>query len=124
MSKSNKSIMIVDDSKVSRMMIKSKIISKFPDWTVYEAANGDEALALSKENNNIDYFSIDFNMPGMDGLELIEALQNDFPTAQMGLLTANIQEDIFKRAMSLGAACFHKPITEQVIEELMEYFNG
>jgi len=120
----NKTILVVDDSKVSRMMIKSQIAPAQPDWEILEAASGEEALEIVADNKSIDYFSIDLNMPGIDGLELIEKLQDDFPTKKMALLTANIQEDIFKRAMGLGAACFNKPITAKVMTEQMEYFNG
>ncbi len=119
-----KIILLVDDSMVSRMMIKSQIKSVNNGWEIIEAASGEEALELVKDATKIDFFSVDLNMPGINGLELIEKLQDSYPTSQMALLTANIQEDIFKRTMKLGAACFHKPITEEVIIEMLEYFNG
>jgi len=119
-----KTILIVDDSTVSRMMIKTKIISMKPDWEILEAKDGDQALSVTKEHADIDYFSVDLNMPGMDGLELIEKLQDSYSSSQIALLTANIQEEIFKRSMKLGAACFNKPITEKVIEDLLVYFDG
>jgi len=112
-----KKILVVDDSTVSRMMIKAKLVSLQPELEVLEAKDAHQALEVIQENPDIDYFSIDLNMPGMDGLELIEKLQNQFSSSQIALLTANIQEEIFKRAMKLGAACFNKPITEKVIED-------
>jgi len=123
MSEKQPTVLIVDDSKVSRMMIKAQINALHPDWNIIEAGGGYEALELA-DNSDIDYFSVDVNMPEMDGLELIERLQPGHPTKAMALLTANIQEDIIKKAMRLGAACFHKPITEEVIKKMTDYFSG
>lgn len=39
-----KRLLIVDDSRVSRMIIKGKVASLQPDWEVLEAASGDEAV--------------------------------------------------------------------------------
>ncbi|MFK5986483.1 MAG: response regulator [Pseudomonadota bacterium] len=123
MSNKKKTILIVDDSRVSRMMLKSQVQHLKPDWLILEANNGEEACEIVKENTSIDYFSIDLNMPGMDGLELIAKLQSTFATSRMALLTANIQEEVFNRAIKHGAACFHKPITEKVMNSLLEYFH-
>ena len=116
-------LLIVDDSRVSRMMIKSLVSSKHPDWEMIEAGNGEEGLAKAAENQ-ITHFSIDLNMPGIDGLELIEQLQKSYPSSSMVLMTANIQAEIFKRAMALGASCIHKPITEESVDRMLEIFNG
>lgn len=116
-------LLIIDDSRVSRMMIKQLIASKHPDWNILEAADGEAGLRLAKEND-INFFSVDLNMPGIDGLQVIEQLQQSNGTRSMVLMTANIQEAIFKRALQLGAACIHKPITEDSIDRMLEIFNG
>ena len=115
-------LLIVDDSRVSRMMIKSLVLNKHPDWELIEAGSGEEGLEKAAENK-ITHFSIDLNMPGIDGLELIEQLQKSYASSSMVLMTANIQADIFKRAMSLGASCIHKPITEDSVSKMLEIFN-
>jgi CheY-like chemotaxis protein len=119
-----KVILLVDDSMVSRMMLKSQITSFCTEWEILEAACGEDALELVKQSSKIDFFSVDLNMPGIDGLELIGKLRNSHPTSQFVLLTANIQEEIIARTKKLGATCFHKPITEEVISQMLEYFNG
>ena len=116
-------LLIIDDSRVSRMMIKQLVSSKQPDWNILEAANGEEGLELAAQND-IDFFSIDLNMPGIDGLEVIEQLQKSNGACSIVLMTANIQEAIFKRALKLGASCIHKPITEESIGRMLEIFNG
>jgi len=119
----SKTVLIIDDSKVSRMMIKAIIKDLHPQWTLLEAGNADEALEVNAANQ-INYYSVDLNMPGKDGLELISLLKENNPDATYALLTANIQEHIRETAGSLGAYCINKPITEASIGKMLEYFNG
>ncbi|MBT7443618.1 MAG: hypothetical protein HN790_06585 [Methylococcales bacterium] len=51
-------IMVVDDSKVSRMMIKSIVSKMRPDWLILEAESGEKALELA-EGKSIKYFSFE-----------------------------------------------------------------
>jgi CheY-like chemotaxis protein len=119
----NRTLLIVDDSKVSRMMISRLIKMRKPDWILIEAESGDKALQISKEKN-IDFYSIDLNMPGIDGLEVIRQLQHKLPDSKIAIMTANIQNAINEEAKKLGAACIHKPVTEGSIDQLLEYFGG
>jgi len=118
-----KTIMIIDDSKVSRMMISSIIKNRRPDIKLIEASNGEEAIELSSAAL-VNFFSVDLNMPGIDGLELIALLKNDFPSSKFALLTANIQDTVKKNAKEAGAACFNKPISEDCIDKMLEYFHA
>lgn len=118
----SKTILIVDDSKVSRMMIKAIIKDIHPDWLLLEAGNAEEAMECSNDFS-IDYFSIDLNMPGKDGLELIELLKPQSANSKFALLTANIQAHIHESATALGARCFNKPITPDSIGNMLSYFN-
>jgi len=67
-------LLVVDDSAMMRAMIKRAAgLSNVPLGTVYEAANGEEALRLL-ENISIDALFTDINMPVMTGIELLTAL--------------------------------------------------
>src|SRR5947208_2430026 len=67
-------LLVVDDSVMMRAMIKRAAgLSKVPLGTVYEASNGEEALRLL-ESTAIDAIFTDINMPGMTGLELLQAI--------------------------------------------------
>ena len=118
----SKTIMIIDDSRVSRMMIKAMIVNKHADWSIIEAGSGDEALATNE--TSIDFFSVDLNMPGIDGIELIEKLRPRFPSSKTALMTANIQDAIKQRCAALDIRNFNKPITEESISAMLEYFNA
>ena len=41
-----KTLLIVDDSRVSRMMIRTFVLAKYPQWIIIEAASGNEALEI------------------------------------------------------------------------------
>src|ERR1700720_3369071 len=63
-------VLIVDDSKLARMIMASALRRLRPDWELREVTSADEALdTISAES--IDIALIDFNMPGTDGLELV-----------------------------------------------------
>jgi len=117
----HKTVLIVDDSRVSRMMIKAIVVDLFPEWNIIEAANGDDALEKVSNVQVIDIMILDFNMPGMDGLTLAEILKVKYPKAQLSLLTANIQESIQRKADKLGIGFVKKPVTQEKIEGIIAY---
>jgi len=110
-----KSILVVDDSMVSRLMVKSIIGTEFPDANIFEAASGDDALDKIKSVEHIDIALVDFNMPGFDGLELFSRLADAVNIEKKALLTANIQENIKQRTESAGITFINKPINEDAI---------
>jgi CheY-like chemotaxis protein len=85
-----------------------------PDWQIIEAVDGEDALK-KVEDAEIDWMTIDFNMPGMDGMELAEKLKSKFPDAHISLLTAHVQDATRKKAEALGIEFIGKPITEYKI---------
>ena len=104
-------VLIVDDSRLSRLMIHAFITQAHPDWTIIEASNGLEALEKTA-TQTVDLMTIDLNMPGMDGLTLATQLQHTYPTAYITLITANIQESVRHRAEAAGMGFIAKPVTE------------
>lgn len=108
------SILVVDDSTVSRMMIKAIIKEQLPDAAIVEASSGDDALT-KVAGLSFDMAIVDYNMPGMNGLELFEALASRTTIARRALLTANIQTAIVERAKQAGVVFLNKPISETVV---------
>ncbi|QYZ65678.1 MAG: response regulator receiver protein [Gammaproteobacteria bacterium (ex Lamellibrachia satsuma)] len=116
-------MLIVDDSKLSRMMVRAIVKQVQGDWNIIEAENGEDALVKS-EAETVDIMTLDYNMPGMDGLTLAEHMRQRFPDASIALLTANIQDTIRLRAESAGVGFIQKPITEDKIAEFVDVHNG
>jgi CheY-like chemotaxis protein len=104
-------ILIVDDSKLARIVVGKTVSALQPEWTRVEAGNADEALAALAAQA-IDLVVLDFNMPGRNGLELAEELRARYPDMPIALATANVQEEVIGRARATGAIFVPKPITE------------
>jgi len=113
-----KAILLVDDSRISRLMLRAIVLNQYPDWLVSEAENAEAALTLC-ENGSFDIVTLDMNMPGRDGLTVAPEIQEACPAAKIALLTSNFQERVKNKALEQGLTFIPKPITE---EKLLDYF--
>ena len=104
-------VLIVDDSKLARIVVGKAIAALQPDWTRLEAGDADEAIAHF-DGHEIDLAILDFNMPGRNGLELAEELRARFPSMPIAVATANVQDEIIERARAAEATFIPKPVTE------------
>lgn len=118
-----KKLLIVDDSKVSRMLIRAHVKARFPDWEISEAVNGDEAL-LMVDKDTPDFCTMDINMPGILGTDAAELMLRKHPNIRVAIFSANIQESFQNRAANLGTIFVAKPITEKSIANALNYFTG
>ena len=75
-------ILIVDDSKLARIVAGKTIAALQPDWVRVEASDADGALSLMA-SQSIDIAVLDYNMPGRDGLELGRALGEELVDSQL-----------------------------------------
>ena len=115
---SSKSVLVVDDSRISRLLIKSLVLARFPNWTIEEAPTGNEALRMAQERA-FDYCTMDINMPGIPGTEATEFLLKMCPTLRVALFSANIQEAQHVRAAQLGVPFVAKPVTEKSVAQVL-----
>lgn len=119
----SKQVLVVDDSRVSRLMAHQFILSKHASWQITEAATGEEALEKVKA---LDPYLIllDVNMPGMGGVATAEQLRALYPQTHIFLVTANVQNAIRNRASELKVGFMEKPITEVRIHQLIDTLEG
>jgi two-component system chemotaxis response regulator CheY len=117
---SDKIILIVDDSLISRMFMRKAVQGTFPQWNVLEASNGHDALS-AVEGKQIDIALLDLNMPGgINGLALAKSLKDVYTNIQIALVTANIQSAVREKASALGVEFIAKPITEDKIVDFLK----
>ena len=114
-------ILIVDDSNVSRLMIKGRLAVAQPEWEVVEAASGDLALAMIPTEAP-DFITMDVNMPGISGFEAVEKIREINNVVKIVLLSANIQASSRERAQQLGVLFVQKPVTQAAIQQAVDYF--
>ncbi|EQB07691.1 response regulator receiver [Novosphingobium lindaniclasticum LE124] len=102
--------MIVDDSKLARIVAAKALTQLQPEWGKVEAGSAREALDVI-DAQAVDIALIDFNMSETDGLELAAELRAMRPDMPIAIITANIQDEIIARAREVGAAFIAKPVT-------------
>jgi DNA-binding response OmpR family regulator len=79
-------IMVVDDEAVARVSLAE--VLRLEGYQVATAASGEEALSLLDKSGPFDLMVLDLKMPGMDGLEVTEAVRKQSPGTVIVLLTA------------------------------------
>ena len=77
-------IMVVDDSSTSRVAMKTLLEAQ--KFIVIEADNGEKALELLFQNPDTKIVITDYNMPGMDGFELVTHIRERFPKDKVAII--------------------------------------
>lgn len=105
-------VLIVDDSKLARIVVGKAVAAVQPDWRRVEAGTAEEAED-AVEQGGVDLMIVDYNMPGCNGLELAERMRARFADMPIALATANIQDEIIAKARAINVTFVPKPITEE-----------
>lgn len=108
-------VLIVDDSKLARIVAGKALAELQPEWQKVEAGSAAEAHEIVAARE-VDVALIDFNMTEKDGLELAGELRDLRPDMPLAIITANIQDEIVARAREIGAAFVAKPVTTDSLE--------
>ncbi|WP_395398241.1 response regulator [Novosphingobium sp. BL-8A] len=111
-------VLIVDDSKLARIVAGKALAELQPEWTKVEAGSAAQALEIIEETVP-DLALIDFNMTEKDGLELASELRVLLPDMPIAIITANIQDEIVARAREIGAGFVSKPVTADALEPFL-----
>jgi len=112
-------VLIVDDSKLARIVAGKALAELRPDWHKVEASSAADALALVSDQQ-VDVALIDFNMVEKDGLQLAEELRTMRPELPIAIITANIQDEVIARARAVGAAFVPKPVTAEGLQGFLD----
>jgi two-component system chemotaxis response regulator CheY len=119
------SMMVVDDMSVSRGLVEQALDEIGIANVVYES-NGANALRRLVANP-VHLVLSDYNMPGMDGLALLEALRLNRSTQRIGfiLMTGRADREIIAKGQALGMNNFiAKPFTTLSLKVCIEKVVG
>lgn len=119
-----KRILLVDDSRVTRELIKVYLIAR--DVTLLEAKDGQEALDLVRADPP-DLVVADMRMPRLDGAGLCEALRGDARTREVPVLILTSNKDLETRRLARAAGArevLQKPIQPQALLEAVARHLG
>ena len=114
-------ILVVDDFSTMRRIIKN-LLRDIGFTNVTEADDGTSALPML-EKGNFDFIVTDWNMPGMQGIDLLKAIRKDPDLAALPVLmvTAESKKDQIVTAVQAGVNGYVlKPFTAQTLKEKIE----
>ncbi len=107
-------VMIVDDSRMSRKMLKN-ILEEEGYSVIAEAANGEEAVELYKQHK-ADLVTLDITMPKMDGIDALKKLLEMDASVRAIMITAAGQQSKLLEALKIGAKKFiTKPFEKEEV---------
>jgi len=108
-------ILLVDD-EAPFVETMTKRLSK-RDLNIIVAFSGEEALERLNNHRNTDVVILDVKMPGMNGIETLEKIRNQFPLIEVIMLTGHATVETAIEGMKLGAFDYLMKPCE--IEQLM-----
>lgn len=105
-----KRLMVVDDSRITELMIRQLLEDTEFEVAAY-CANGEEAIALYEEVRP-DVVTMDIIMPGIDGLEAAQIILEAHPDARIVMVSSLVYDDTIREASAIGAKSFlYKPVS-------------
>ena len=123
MSSQNKiKLLLVDDEVKFLQSIAKRLALK--DFDVIAASNGEEAIG-SAEKDLFDVAVVDFQMPGMDGSQVLKALKERHKYLEIIMLTGHATVDSAVECTKLGAFKYlEKPYAfEKLVEVIKEAYE-
>ena len=109
-------ILLVDDSKMNRMLLR-EILGD--GYHILEAENGRECLeTLRAEAGNIALVLLDINMPGMDGFEVLKAMNanHTIEDTPVIMISSEDSDAAIRRSYELGASDYvNRPFDARIV---------
>lgn len=117
----NMKILIVDDFSTMRRIIKN-LLRDLGYTNTQEADDGLTALPMLK-GGNFDFLVTDWNMPGMQGIDLLKEVRADAKLASLPVLMVTAEqkrEQIVEAAQAGVNGYIVKPFTAQTLKEKID----
>jgi len=115
-------ILVVDDSIIMRNIVKNTFAAMKVPFDCLEAENGKQALRLL-EANNVTIVFLDWNMPGMDGMEFLKVVRAMPKYKELPIVMVTSERGKFSviEALQSGATDYIvKPVHEKVFREKVQ----
>jgi len=116
-------ILFVDDDANILNGLRRRLRSTRPEWNLHFANSGSEAIELA-ENKDLDVIVSDIQMPGMDGVTLLETLQKTHPDAVRIILTGHADNASYLRTIGPAHQFLSKPCDHETLVDSIENALG
>ena len=117
-------VLIVDDSGTMRSIVRKILSASRFALDIHEAAEGIAALNQLR-NGNFGMVLLDYNMPGLNGIETLSAIKRETPNVAVVMMTSTADNAIADRAHAAGALAFlKKPFYPADIDKVLERYYG
>jgi len=114
--------LVVDDSRAIRMILGRTL--KELGFEVREASNGIEALAVMEvEKSSVTLVLADWNMPEMNGLELLKRLRQNSELSSLVIIMVTTETEVDQMVVALQAGANEyvmKPFTKDILVEKLQ----
>lgn len=116
-------LLMVDDEKEFLDSLSERLETR--DFQVTTATEGPKAIEAA-QNGLFDVAILDLNLPGMDGIEILQILKQNHKFLEVIILTGYGKVDTYKEATKLGAFNYlEKPFDfDKLIEEIKEAYHA
>jgi two-component system, chemotaxis family, chemotaxis protein CheY len=114
--------LVVDDSRAIRVVLK-KMLTEGGFEHLDEAAHGLEAMEVLANGPAPDVILVDWNMPEMNGLEMIRAVRSnpELRRIPIVMVTTETEYDQVVKALAAGASEYvMKPFTKDIIMDKLD----
>ncbi|MFO7287590.1 MAG: chemotaxis response regulator CheY [Gammaproteobacteria bacterium] len=114
-------VLVVDDFSTMRRIIRN-LLREIGFTNTVEADDGSTALPILKQGG-IDFVITDWNMPGMPGIELLQAVRSDEKLKHIPVLMVTAEakrEQIIQAAQAGINGYIVKPFTAQTLQQKIE----
>ncbi|MDR1893128.1 MAG: response regulator [Spirochaetales bacterium] len=120
-----KRILVVDDSRIMRTIVKNTFLGLNIPCEFLEAGNGVEALRLIAENS-VDLILLDWNMPELSGIDFLKRVRtlDSYKDLPIIMVTSEAAKYNVIEALKNGATDYIiKPVNEKIFAEKISKFN-
>lgn len=117
----NMKILVVDDFSTMRRIIKN-LLRDLGFTNIQEADDGNTALPML-QNGDFDFVVTDWNMPGMQGIDLLKEIRKDDSLAHLPVLMVTAEakrEQIIMAAQAGVNGYIVKPFTAVTLKEKLD----
>lgn len=118
-----KSILVVDDDQDDLYLFQRTVKEIAPHIRVITADNALHGLIQLRTDPAPELILTDLNMPGMDGLQYLEALRHEprGKSIPCVIWSSKATDDSYRKAMQLGASAFYtKPVDASEIKKTIQ----